>query len=91
MLNVTLCLLSGIVLGLFLRKKTRALTIIDRITPGIVFILLFFFGLSLGINEKAFSNITSVGVQAFLISIGGILGSVGLSLIVYHYFLKESR
>ncbi|UCB44411.1 MAG: LysO family transporter [Spirochaetota bacterium] len=88
MIYVTISLLLGIGIGFLLKKRKTLLSTIDRLTPGIIFALLFFLGISLGMNEKVIANISKLGLYALLISAGGIAGSICLSIPLYRYLSR---
>ena len=80
---------TEIIRGVIITVKRKIfLTITDRITPGIIFALLFFLGISLGMNEKVMANISKLGLYALLISVGGITGSICLSIPLYRYLSR---
>jgi uncharacterized membrane protein len=89
MIYVTISLLLGVGIGYLLKRKKAFLTLIDRLTPGIICALLLFLGISLGMNEKVMANISRLGFNALLISVGGIAGSICLSIPLYRYLSRQ--
>ena len=83
-------LVAGIILGVFLRDYTTIIKIFSRLTDGAIFLLLFFLGISVGMNEQVISNFQKIGLQSFVITILATLGSILVSYIVYKIFFKTS-
>lgn len=74
--------------GYFMRK-TKIIKY-TGISLSIVIMLLFFFlGISVGINEQILQNFTSIGVEAFLLTIGGTLGSLLCIKLVGKKFIQQ--
>ncbi|MEL7600348.1 MAG: LysO family transporter, partial [Proteiniphilum sp.] len=51
-----------------------------------IMLLLFFLGLSVGSNEQVVNNFTSIGLDAFLLTVGGTAGSLFCAKWVYKKF-----
>lgn len=86
---VAVSLLAGILAGYLLRKNERTLESIGRTNSGVVAVLLFILGASVGSNEQIVKNISKVGLQALLLTVGALLGSVCSSLFIQRFFLRE--
>ncbi|MBP3669968.1 MAG: LysO family transporter [Bacteroides sp.] len=67
-------MLSGMLLGFLLRK--RQLSGISRIITILIWLLLFLLGIEVGNNEQIIKGIHTLGLEAFILTIGGLLGSV---------------
>ena len=67
-------MLSGMLLGILLRK--RQLSGISRIITILIWLLLFLLGIEVGNNEQIIKGIHTLGLEAFILTIGGLLGSV---------------
>jgi uncharacterized membrane protein YbjE (DUF340 family) len=91
MLFIIISLIAGIVFGYIFRKKLKFIKILDKSSGYIIFFLLFFLGLSVGINEKIIKNIGYLGIKAVLISAGAIAGSIICGLFVYIFFFKDKK
>ncbi len=85
MWTILLCLLLGTLLGVGLRQKRRLLVWIDRGTVTAVYLLLFLLGVSVGSNQVAMNSLSTLGLQALLLSLGGMAGSIGLAVLLYHW------
>ncbi|HPO50888.1 MAG TPA: LysO family transporter [Spirochaetota bacterium] len=91
MFFVILSMTAGIAVGFFFRKKYKAAKIADKLTGGVIYILLFSLGLSVGANEKIVKNIGNLGLKALIISVSAILGSMIFSFFVYRFFFKDKN
>lgn len=90
MIEVLIIMTVGIVLGALLRSKQKLISAINRSTMWIIFALLFFMGISVGINEDIMSNLGTIGLQGLFLSLVAILGSVVLSWVLYVLFFKNT-
>jgi len=75
-LVIILFFTAGIALGRLLRGRQGVIGLADRLTMGSVYIPLFVLGLSVGSNQKLLSHIGTLGVQAAILAVGAIAGSV---------------
>ncbi len=91
MLNVVIIMTLGIMVGVVLHKKTQVIKLVEKLTTYAIWILLFLLGLSIGTNQAIIKNIQTLGVAAFILSFGAILGSVLLSYFLYILFFKNDR
>jgi uncharacterized membrane protein YbjE (DUF340 family) len=74
-LNLVVALIAGIVLGYVLRKKKRVN--LTRATFGIILLLIFSLGFSLGSNNELLDSLPKVGLNATVI----LLFAVGFSVL----------
>ncbi len=88
MLYVLISLSSGTLIGFLIRKK-KASGIFGKATSGIIFVLLFLLGMTVGMNESLFKNLPTVGLKALVLTLGGIFGSVSLSFVIYRLFFRD--
>lgn len=84
-------LASGILIGFLLKEKHRFILYTDKITTLAIYLLLFFLGISVGINQKVINNILIYGVKSLILSSGAIVGSVFVSYFVYVSFFREIK
>lgn len=90
MFNILGMMLSGIVIGYFLRNFSG----VGKIHKPIFFtviLLLFMLGLSIGMNRLIIENLSSLGWQAMLLALGGTVGSVLLSTLCYQLFFRKEE
>ena len=83
-------LVAGIFLGYFIRGHKRLIVIGSRLTDGAIFLLLFFLGVSVGMNQQVVSNFSNIGLQSFLITILATLGSVVVTYLFHRLFFRKS-
>ncbi len=83
-------LVAGIILGVFIRDYKTIIKVSARLTDGSIFLLLFFLGISVGMNEQIISNFQKIGLQSFAITILATMGSILVSYLVYKIFFKTS-
>jgi uncharacterized membrane protein YbjE (DUF340 family) len=76
MLVIMLFFVAGIVFGRLLRGRRQVISLADRLTTGSIYLLLFVLGLSVGSNEQVLSHIGALGIQAAILALGAIAGSV---------------
>ena len=67
-------MLIGMLLGFLLRK--HQLSKIHQIITTLIWLLLFLLGIEVGNNEQIIKGLHSLGWEAFILTIGGLLGSV---------------
>lgn len=79
---IYLLLLLGMVCGFLLRKKKKIIRLADVSSIYVIYILLFFMGFSVGMNEKVVRALPKLGLQAGFISIFAIIGSILLIKII---------
>ena len=88
MIHIIAIMLFGVGIGYLFRnsaftqktEKTISLTIIS---------LLFILGLSIGSNDAIMNNLTTYGSQAAVLALFGLVGSIGVSGVVYKLFFKK--
>lgn len=90
MLTVFAIMLLGIGAGYFLRRIPD-IKIIGKLITYFIFLLLFFLGISVGHNEKIVNNLTTIGLQALIITMGAIAGSILLAWFVYKKFFVKGK
>ncbi len=91
MLTVFTIMLVGIVAGYFLRRIPD-IKIIGKLITGFIFLLLFFLGIAVGHNDTIVSNLTTIGLQALIITMGALAGSVLMAWFVYkRFFVKDEK
>lgn len=91
MFVVILFLISGILIGSLLQKKERLLKITDRLSTWFIYVFLFLLGISVGGNEEIIDNFGKLGIQAIILTVGAISGSVLASYFIYKRFFRESE
>lgn len=90
MLIIVLIMLSGIAVGFLLRNRnTKHLS---SVTTVLIWLLLFLLGIEVGGNPRIVSGMQTLGVEALLLTIGGSIGTVVLSWLLWAYiYNKEGK
>lgn len=91
MITVLIIMTVGIAIGAILRNKQQIIARINKTTLWIIFTLLFFMGISVGVNPDITSNLTTIGLQGLILALVAISGSVILSWILYLLFFKKVK
>ncbi len=89
MLTVVTIMSLGMLTGFLLRHKAHVFKKVDQWVTLTIYLLLFLLGLSVGKNEIVLKNIHYIGVQALIITLAAVMGSVFLCRVVYHFFFKK--
>lgn len=91
MFYLILTMFAGVVAGLMLRK-VKALAHIGKAISVTVYVMLFFLGVKIGSDKNILANLSTLGLQAFLLAFAGAMGSVLFSTILYRLmFRKEEK
>lgn len=89
MLTVVAIMSFGMLLGYLLRSKKNIFKKVDRWVSLTIYLLLFLLGVSVGKNEIVVKNIHHIGIQALIITLAAIAGSVVLCGAVYFCFFRK--
>ena len=90
MITVLLVMLAGIAIGFVIKRFPKAIRVNDKLISWAIYLLLLLLGISVGSNQTIIQNLDKIGVQAAIITLGAISGSVlSLWLIYRLYFQTE--
>lgn len=78
---------AGIGTGFLLRN--RKLPGLSQLTMGLIWLLLFLLGLEVGHNETLIRNLHALGLEALLLAIAGVLGSVIAARLLWVYLYRR--
>lgn len=82
----------GMLVGYFLRGKHKAISGIEKAILWSIFLLLFFLGLSIGGNELIMASLPKLGLNALIITLGGVAGSLLAAYAIWKLvFVKERK
>lgn len=87
MISIILCIITGTLVG-FLARNTRFVKYTGTLLSVVIMLLFFFLGISVGSNEQVVSNFATIGLDAFILTIGGTLGSLLVIKWVYDKFFN---
>ena len=88
MFKVLGLLIFGFVAGYILRSFS-ILEKLEKTISWTVLLMLFVFGISIGMNETLIQNLGRFGSQAALLAVFGVIGSLLASFFVYRLFYKN--
>lgn len=75
MIYIFLPIIVGIAIGYLLRNRSIAKHS-NKLLNIVIMLLLFFLGVSVGNNEQVVNNFGTIGIDAFILTVGGTLGSL---------------
>lgn len=67
-------MITGVIFGYILRNQQ--LNHISKLITGLIWILLFLLGIDVGGNEQIMSSLHTLGVEALMITVFALVGSV---------------
>ena len=88
MLIILSLLIGGILIGYALRNR-QLFKGLDSSISYTIYLMLFILGASIGTNREVLTNLSTFGVQALLIAVLSITGSVCASWFALKIFLKN--
>lgn len=89
MITVLVIMAAGTIVGYFLRQKHKVIAVNDKLIMVAVFGLLFLMGVAIGGNPVIIKKLPVLGMQALIIAVAGILGSVIVGGIIYYFFFRK--
>ena len=84
-------MVAGIIIGAMLNDKKKIISIIDKLTNWAIYALLFLLGISVGLNKTIINNLDNIGVNALIITVGAVFGSIIMALITFKLFFKKQK
>lgn len=82
-------MILGIGIGLIIGNRPKIIKIVAALTSFSIFLLLFLLGIGVGTNDKIINNLHSIGIQALVLTIGALLGSLICAYFTYNFFFKK--
>lgn len=89
-LIVVILFVLGIAIGYLFRRKIKGKPV-NRFITGIIYLLLFMLGVSVGGNERVMDNLDTIGLKALVIALSVMVGSAAVSSLIYHFVYKSER
>lgn len=89
MLKIVAIMLGGICVGLLFRK--RNMHWIQHVITFLIWLLLFLLGIEVGFNKRIIDGLQALGLEALILTIGGVAGSIALSWLLWHFISKEKK
>lgn len=72
-------------MGVAIQQQHRLMLWVDRGTTTAVYLLLFLLGIAVGGNTAVMNALATLGLQALLLSLGGMAGSIALAFLLYRW------
>lgn len=79
----------GILIGYLLRNKDCGF--ISKVSTLSVWVLLFLLGIEVGGDDKILHGLHTIGLEAFIITIGGTMGSILLAWLLWVIIKKRQK
>lgn len=89
MLKIVAIMICGIGVGVLLRG--RRLSQLPRVTTGLVWVLLFLLGSEVGQNSDIMSNLSELGIEAMLLCLAGVVGSIALAWLLWRHITMRRK
>ncbi len=88
-MQVLLFLAAGVFVGYLLRTRKSILVTAGTATTWSLYVLIFLLGISVGTNDAVVRALGRLGVQALILSVGGIVGSILVGCLVSRMFFER--
>ncbi|WP_018108326.1 LysO family transporter [Bacteroides propionicifaciens] len=90
---IILAILGSLVFGLVVGTLVRGrnLNKIGKIITVLIWILLFCLGVKVGTDEAVVAKLPTIGLEALLITIGAVVGSIFFSWMLWHLLSKRNQ
>lgn len=82
-------MLLGMLTGYLLRKQN--LSWIHKLITLLVWVLLFLLGTEVGGNEAIIAGLFTIGVEALIITLGAVIGSVLAAWGLWNFILNKKK
>mgnify|MGYP001164606225 FL=1 len=80
---------SGILIGYVFRNNN--LKFINKIITVLIWSLLFLLGIEVGGNQEIIEGLHTIGIEALIITVAAVLGSVVGALILWKWIKKRNN
>ena len=84
-----LTMFMGIAAGFLLRRLAISAHIGKAISVTI-YVMLFFLGVKIGSDEHILSNLSALGLQALVLAVAGVAGSVLAAFVLYRILFRNN-
>ncbi len=82
-------MLFGGILGFIFRKKKP--TYASKAIMILICLLLLLLGIEVGMNPEIISGITTIGLEALIITIAAVIGSAVMALLLWRYIIYKKK
>lgn len=91
MLNAILFLLGGFVVGKIFSNKHLLFKYLPKTQLIVILLMLFALGLSVGVNQSVMNNISQLGLQALVIALLCIGGSLIMAWLFWEISFRKKQ
>ncbi len=91
MLEILALMLAGTAVGYLIRKRHGLVRWLEKGIMWSIYLLLFLLGLSIGTNETIMGQLPVLGGQAFILSLGGVGGSLLFAFLAWRLFFNNGK
>lgn len=91
MFTILIIIFVGICIGLGLRRRSGQVLHTEKAINATVSLLILLFGHSIGTNQSLLANLSTLGTNALIISLLGIIGSVVFVFVVEKLYFSKCR
>jgi uncharacterized transporter YbjL len=81
-------LIGSMILGYFLQNHLNE-KLLNQLLLFSIYLLLFLMGVNIGSNEQLIKNLSSLGWQALLLTIGAVIGSIIAAKILFYFWKRK--
>lgn len=81
MLKVVIVMLSGIAAGTLFRR--RVIRFIPKVISVLIWVLLFFLGVEVGLDPRIIGNFRDLGAEALILTFAGLAGSMMMAWLLW--------
>lgn len=81
-------MLVGVLVGYMLQQQ-EWLQHIGKVITTLIWLLLFLLGIEVGGDERIIKGIHTLGIEAFVLTLGGLAGSVFCAWMLWRYIAKK--
>lgn len=82
-------MLAGVAIGYMVRRRNTS--IIHRLITGLIWVLLFLLGTEVGSNQTIIEGLHTIGLEALLLTIAGVIGSSLASWGLWVYICRGNQ
>jgi len=88
---ILILLLLSTLAGYALNRIKGFNKVTDKVSMYIIYLLLFFMGLSVGTKPEIMKNLANIGFDALIIALFAIAGSVFMAYLLYRFIQSKNE
>ncbi len=90
MFKILAIIAIGVVIGVIIRSE-RSSRYIAKVMSAIIYLMLLVLGICVGANQVIMDNLSTIGLKALIITIGGVVGSCICAMLLDKYIFSRKR